>query len=163
LVDVLSLVESTGDLWVNCHRLMLLDSFFVNKLNGSCLMASLDRDLITELEKMGEADVRARLSRGEFGLLGSSKSRAVNAWLNNKESERKAARETKALSMSEEALLIARRADKAASAAVSQSGEAMSVGRLAVTASHRANVIAIFAMICSFLAVIAAAVMAIYR
>ena len=123
-------------------------------------MAPLDNDLVTELERIGEADVRARLARGEFGMVGSSKSRVVNAWLNIKESERSAVRETQALSISEEVLSTARRADAAAAAAVSESGEAISIGRLAVSVSRRANVIAIVAMICSLIAVITAAIIA---
>lgn len=123
-------------------------------------MVSLENDLVTELERIGEADVRARLARGEFGMVGSSKSRVVNAWLNIKESERSAVRETQALSISEEALSTARRADAAAAAAVSESGEAISIGRLAVSVSRRANVIAIVAMICSLIAVITVAIIA---
>jgi hypothetical protein len=126
-------------------------------------MGPLENDLVTELEKIGEADVRARLARGEFGLVGSSKSRVVNAWLNTKESERRAGRETKALSISEQALSIARQADKTASAALSESAEAISNGRLAVSLSRRANVIAIVAMICSVMAVIAAAIIVTYK
>jgi hypothetical protein len=123
-------------------------------------MVSLENDLVTELERIGEADVRTRLARGEFGMVGSSKSRVVNAWLNIKESERSAVRETQALSISEEVLSTARRADAAAAAAVSESGEAISIGRLAVSVSRRANVIAIVAMICSLIAVITAAIIA---
>jgi hypothetical protein len=126
-------------------------------------MAPLENDLVTELERIGEADVRARLARGEFGLIGSSKSRVVKAWLNVKESERRAARETKALSISEAALSTARQADAAAAAAVSESGEAISIGQLAVSLSRRANVIAIVAMICSLIAVITAAIIATYK
>jgi hypothetical protein len=126
-------------------------------------MVSLENDLVTELERIGEADVRARLARGEFGMVGSSKSRVVNAWLNIKESERSAVRETQALSISEEVLSTARRADAAAAAAVSESGEAISIGRLAVSVSRRANVIAIVAMICSLIAVITAAIIATYK
>jgi hypothetical protein len=123
-------------------------------------MVSLENDLVTELERIGAADVRTRLARGEFGMVGSSKSRVVNAWLNIKESERSAVRETQALSISEEVLSTARRADAAAAAAVSESGEAISIGRLAVSVSRRANVIAIVAMICSLIAVITAAIIA---
>jgi hypothetical protein len=126
-------------------------------------MAPLENDLVKELERIGEADVRARLGRGEFGLVGSSKSKVVKAWLNVKESERSAARETKTLSISEEALSTARRAEAAAAAAVSESGEAISIGRLAVSLSRRANVIAIVAMICSLIAVITAAIIATYK
>lgn len=126
-------------------------------------MAALENDFVKELERIGEADVRARLARGEFGMVGSSKSKVVNGWLNVKESERSAARETKADSISEEALSTARRADAAAAEAVSESGEAISVGRLAVSVSRRANVIAIVAMVCSLIAVITAAIIATYK
>ena len=144
---------------------MLLDICFINKLNGldDGFMAPQENDLTAELERIGEADVRARLARGEFGLVGSSKSRVVNAWLNTKESERSVARETQALSISEQALSTARQADAAAAAAVSESREAISIGRLAVSASHRANVIAMAAMICSVVAVITAAIVATYK
>ena len=126
-------------------------------------MAPQENDLVAELERIGEAGVRARLARGEFGLVGSSKSRVVNAWLKTKESERSAARETKALSISEQALSTARQADAAAAKAVSESGEAMSIGRLAVSGSRRANAIAIVAMICSVIAVVTAAIVATYK
>ena len=126
-------------------------------------MAPQENDLVAELERLGEADVLARLARGEFGLVGSSKSRVVNAWLNTKESERSAARETKALSVSEQALSTARQADAAAAAAMSESAEAMSIGRLALSVSRRANIVAIVAMICSIIAVITAAIVATYK
>ncbi len=61
-------------------------------------MTSWGNDLVTELERIGEAEVRTRLARGEFGMVGSSKSTAVKAWLNSKESERRAAWETKGVS-----------------------------------------------------------------
>ncbi len=59
-------------------------------------MTSWENDLLTELETIGEAEVRNRLARGEFGMVGSSKSTTVKAWLYSKESDRCAARETKA-------------------------------------------------------------------
>ena len=126
-------------------------------------MAPLENDLVTELERIGEADVRARLARGEFGMVGSSKSRAVNDWLSLKDSERNSAKETKALAISEEALSTARQADAKAAEAVSRSDEAISIGRLAVSVSRRANIIAIVAMICSLIAVITAAIIATYK
>jgi hypothetical protein len=146
--------------------MMWLDSFFDNKLNRlerSCFMAPWETDLVKELERIGEAEVRARLARGEFGMVGSSKSRAVEAWLNLKESERRAARETKALSTSEEAHSTARRADAAAAEAVSHSREAMSNSRLAASLSRRANVIAMIAMTCSIVATIIAVIVAVYK
>ncbi len=126
-------------------------------------MTSWENDLVTELERIGEAEVRNRLARGEFGMVGSSKSTAVKAWLNSKESERHAGRETKALSNSEEAYSTARTAVAAAAEAVSHSREAMTLSRLAATISRRANVIAIVAMVCSILAVMTAVIMAIYK
>jgi hypothetical protein len=126
-------------------------------------MTSLDNDLVRELEKIGEAEVRARLSRGEFGMVGSSKSTAVKAWLSSRESERRAALESKALSNAEEAYSAARTAAAAASEAVFNSREAMTLGRLSAASSHRANVIAIVAMICSAAAVVIALIIAIYK
>ena len=126
-------------------------------------MTSLDNDLVRELEKIGEAQVRTRLSRGEFGMVGSSKSTAVKAWLNSRESERRAALESKALSNAEEAYSTARTAHAAASEALFNSREAMTLGRLSAASSHRANVIAIVAMICSAVAVVIALIIAIYK
>jgi ferric-dicitrate binding protein FerR (iron transport regulator) len=126
-------------------------------------MTSWENDLLTELETMGEADVRTRLARGEFGMVGSSKSTAVKAWLNSKESERRAARETKALSNSEEACSTARTAAAAAAEALSHSREAMTLSRLAAANSRRANVIAIAALVCSILAVMSVVIIAIYK
>jgi hypothetical protein len=126
-------------------------------------MTSWENDLVTELERIGEAEVRNRLARGEFGMVGSSKSTAVKAWLNSKESERRAGRETKALSNSEEAYSTARTAAAAAAEAVSHSREAMTLSRLAAANSRRANVIAIVAMVGSILAVMSAVIMAIYK
>jgi hypothetical protein len=146
--------------------MMWLDSFFDSKLNcleRSCFMAPWETDLVKELERIGEAEVRTRLARGEFGMVGSSKSRAVEAWLNLKVSERRAARETKALSTSEEAHSTALRADAAAAEAVSHSREAMSSSRLAASLSRRANVIAMIAMTCSLVATIIAVIVAVYK
>ena len=126
-------------------------------------MTSWENDLLTELETMGEADVRTRLARGEFGMVGSSKSTAVKAWLNSKESERRVARETKALSNSEEAYSTARTAAAAAADALSHCREAMTLSRLAAANSRRANVIAMVALVCSILAVMSAVIMAIYK
>jgi hypothetical protein len=126
-------------------------------------MTSLDNDLVRELEKIGEAEVRARLLRGEFGMVGSSKSTAVKAWLSSRESERRAALESKALSNAEEAYSAARTAAAAASEAVFNSREAMTLGRLSAASSHRANVIAIVAMFCSAAAVVIALIIAIYK
>jgi hypothetical protein len=126
-------------------------------------MTSWENDLMTELETMGEADVRTRLARGEFGMVGSSKSTAVKAWLNSKESERRAARETQVLSNSEEAYSTARTAAVAAAEAVSHSREAMTLSRLAAANSRRANVIAIAALVCSILAVMGVVIIAIYN
>jgi hypothetical protein len=120
-------------------------------------------DLVTELERIGEAEVRTRLACGEFGMVGSSKSTAVKAWLNSKESERRAAQETKALSNSEEAYSMARTAAAAAVEAMSNSREALTLSRLATANSHRANIIAIVAMVCSIAAVITAVIIAIYK
>jgi hypothetical protein len=127
------------------------------------LMTSWENDLLTELETIGEADVRTRLARGEFGMVGSSKSTAVKAWLNSRESERRAARETRALSNSEEAYSTAHTAAAAAAEAVSRSREAMTLSRLAATNSRRANVIAIVALVCSILAVMSVLIIAIYK
>ena len=118
-------------------------------------------DLVTELERIGEAEVRTRLSRGEFGMVGSSQSTAVKAWLNSKESERRAAWETKGLVNSEEAFSTARTAAAAAAEAISRSREAMTLSRLAAANSRRANVIAIVAMVCSIVAVMTAIIIAI--
>ncbi|HEX6436401.1 MAG TPA: hypothetical protein VF182_04670 [Candidatus Binatia bacterium] len=126
-------------------------------------MTSLDDDLARELEKIGEAEVRTRLSRGEFGMVGSSKSTAVEAWLNSRESERRTALESKALSNAEEAYSTARTAHAAASEALFNSREAMTLGRLSAATSHRANVIAIVAMICSAVAITIALIIAIYK
>ena len=126
-------------------------------------MAPWENDLLTELERIGEAEVRTRLARGEFGMVGSSKSTAIKAWLNSKESERRAASETKALLVSEEAYSAARAAAAAAAEAVSNSREAMSLSRLAAAKSLRASVIAIAATACSIVAVITAVIVAIYR
>jgi hypothetical protein len=118
-------------------------------------------DLVTELERIGEAEVRTRLARGEFGMVGSSKSTAVKAWLNSKESERRAAWETKGLASSEEAFSTARTATAAAAEAISCAREAVTLGRLAAANSRRANVIAIVAMVCSIVAVVSAIIIAI--
>ena len=126
-------------------------------------MTSWENDLVTELERIGEAEVRNRLARGEFGMVGSSKSTAVKAWLNSKESKRHAARETKALSNSEEAYSTARTAAVAAAEAVSHSREAMTLSRLAAASSRRANVIAIVSLVCSILAVMSVVMIAIYN
>jgi hypothetical protein len=126
-------------------------------------MTSWENDLLTELETMGEADVRTRLARGEFGMVGSSKSTAVKAWLNSKESERRAARESKALANSEEAYSTARTAAAAAADALSHCREAMTLSRLAAANSRRANVIAIVALVCSILAVMSVVMIAIYN
>ena len=120
-------------------------------------------DLVIELERIGEAEVRNRLARGEFGMVGSSKSTAVKAWLNSKESERRAARESKALSNSEEAYSTARTAAAAAAEALSNSREAMTHSRLAAANSRRANVIAIVAMACSIVAVITAVITVFFK
>ena len=126
-------------------------------------MTFLDTDLVRELEKIGEAEVRTRLSRGEFGMVGSSKSTAIKAWLNSKESERRAALESKALANAEEAYSTARTAAAAASEAVFNSREAMTLARLSAASSRRANVIAIVAMICSAVALMIALIIAIYK
>jgi hypothetical protein len=126
-------------------------------------MTSRENELVTELERMGEAEVRTRLARGEFGMVGSSKSTVVNRWLNLKESERRAARETKAFSNSEEAYSTARTAAAAAAEAMSNSREAVTLSRLAAATSHRANVIAIVATVCSIAAVMTAVIIAIYK
>ena len=118
-------------------------------------------DLVIELERIGEAEVRNRLARGEFGMVGSSKSTAVKVWLNSKESERRAARETKGLANSEEAFSTARTAAAAAAEAISRSREAMTLSQLAAANSRRANVIAIIAMVCSIVAVMTAIIIAI--
>jgi hypothetical protein len=120
-------------------------------------------DLVTELERIGEAEVRNRLARGEFGMVGSSKSTAVKAWLNSKESERRAARESKTLSNSEEAYSTACSAAAAAAEAISNSREAMTHSRLAAADSRRANVIAIVAMVCSIVAIITAVITVIFK
>jgi len=126
-------------------------------------MTSLDKDLVRELERIGEAEVRKRLLRGDFGMVGSSKSTAVEAWLNFRESERRAALESKALANAEEAYSTARTAAAAASEAVVNSREAMTLSRLSAASSHRANVIAILAMVCSAVAVMIALIIAIYK
>jgi hypothetical protein len=126
-------------------------------------MTSWENDLATELEKIGEAEVRNRLARGEFGMVGSSKSTAVKAWLNSKESERLAARESKARSNAEQAYSTARGAATAAAEATSNSREAITLSRLAAANSHRANVIAIVAMVCSILAVMTAVITVIFK
>ena len=122
-----------------------------------------EHDLVTELERIGEEEVRTRLARGEFGMVGSSKSTAVKAWLSSQEAERRVARETKALSISDEAYSTARTAASAAAEAISDSREAMTLSRLAAATSRRANVIAIVAMICSIVAVITGVIIAIYK
>lgn len=126
-------------------------------------MTSLDNDLVRELEEIGEAEVLTRLSRGEFGMVGSSKSTAVKAWLNSRESERRAVVESKALSNAEEAYSTARTAAAAASEAIFHSREAMTLSRLAAANSRRANAIAVVAMVCSAVAVVIALIIAIYR
>jgi prolyl-tRNA synthetase len=126
-------------------------------------MTSWEKDLVIELERIGEAEARTRLSRGEFGMIGGSKSTAVKAWLNSKESERRAVRESKALSNSEEAFSTARAAATAAAEAVSDSREAMTLSRLAAANSHRANLIALVAMVCSIVALMSAVIIAIYK
>ena len=115
-------------------------------------------DLVIELERIGEAEVRDRLARGDFGMVGSSKSTAVKAWLDSKESERWSARETKALSNSEEAYSTACSAAAAAAEALSESREAMTHSQLAAANSRRAIVIAIVATACSIVAVITAVI-----
>jgi hypothetical protein len=126
-------------------------------------MNSWEKELIRELEKIGEAEVRARLARGAFGMVGSSKSTAVKSWLNSKEAERCAARERKALLNAEEAYSTARKAAAAADEATSDSRKAMTLSRLAAANSHRANVIAIVAMVCSILGVMTAVITAIFK
>ena len=118
---------------------------------------------MTELEKIGEAEVRSRLARGEFGMVGSSKSTAVRAWLNSKEVERCATRESKTLLNAEEAYSTARKAAAVAAEATSYSREAMTLSRLAAANSRRTNVIAIVAMVCSILAVMTAVITAIFK
>ena len=120
-------------------------------------------DLVIELERIGEAEARNRLARGEFGMVGSSKSTAVKAWLNSKESERLAAWETKGLANSEEAFSTARTAAAAAAEAISCSREAMTLSRLAAANSRRANVIAIVAMVCSIVAILTAVITVILK
>jgi hypothetical protein len=119
-------------------------------------MTSWENELVTDLEKIGESEVRTRLARGDFGMVGSSKSTAVKAWLNSKESEGRAARESKALSDAEQAYSTARGAAVAAGEATSNSREAITLSRLAAANSRRANVIAIIAMVCSIVAVMTA-------
>jgi ferric-dicitrate binding protein FerR (iron transport regulator) len=126
-------------------------------------MTSGENELLRELEKIGEAEVRSRLARGEFGMVGSSKSTAVKAWLNSKEVERYAARESKALWNAEEAYSTARKAAAAAAEATSDSREAMTLSRLAAANSRRANVIALVALGCSILAIMAAVITAIFK
>ena len=126
-------------------------------------MTSWKNDLLTELERIGEGEVRMRLAGGEFGMVGSSKSIAVEAWLHSKESQRRAARETKALANSEEAFSTARTAAAAAAEAISHSREAMTLSQLAAANSRRANVIAIVAMVCSIMGVMTAIIIAIYK
>ena len=115
-----------------------------------------ENDLVIELERIGEAEVRNRLARGDFGMVGSSRSTAVKAWLNSKESERRSARETKALSDSEQAYSTACSAAAAAAEALSKSREAMTHSQFAAANSRRAIVIAIVAMACSIVAVFTA-------
>jgi hypothetical protein len=126
-------------------------------------MTSWENKLVTYLEKIGEEEVRTRLARGEFGMIGSSKSTAVKAWLNSKECERRDARESKALANAEQAYSIAREAAAAATEATSDSREAITLSRLAATNSRRANVIAIVAIICSILAVMTAIITVIFK
>jgi hypothetical protein len=126
-------------------------------------MTSWGNDLVTELERIGEAEVRTRLARGEFGMVGSSKSTAVEAWLNFKQSERRAARESKALSDADQAYSTAQAAATAAAEAISNSREAITLSRLAAANSHRANVIAIVAMGCSIVAVLTALITVIFK
>jgi hypothetical protein len=126
-------------------------------------MTSWGNDLVIELERIGEAEVRNRLARGEFGMVGSSKSTAVKAWLNTKESERRTVRESKALSNSEEAYSRACSAAAAAAEAISNSREAMTHSQLAAADSRRANVIAIVAMVCSIVAILTAVITVILK
>lgn len=123
-------------------------------------MASWETDLEKELEKIGESEVRARLARGDYGMVGSSKSRTVNKWLSSKNSERQYARDTRALSVSEEASSIARNAESVAAEAVAQAREASSLSRIASADAHRAIAIAIVAVICSAIAIIGAVIIA---
>lgn len=122
-----------------------------------------ENDLVIELERIGEAEVRSRLARGDFGMVGSSRSTAVKAWLISKESERRSARETKALSDSEQAYSTACSAAAAAAEALSKSRETMTHSQFAAANSRRAIVIAIVAMVCSIVAVITAVITVIFK
>jgi hypothetical protein len=62
------------------------------------------------LESLGETKVRESLFRGEFGLKGSDLYNLAEDWLASKESERKAALDTRSEVREEESLSISRKA-----------------------------------------------------
>jgi hypothetical protein len=98
----------------------------------------MDDKLLLELESLGEAAVRDKLSRTEFGSVGSRQFAEVSVWLESKAASR-------AASNSARALEIAERANEIACSALSS--------------SRRANTIAIAAAILAAAPTIIAAVM----
>lgn len=105
-------------------------------------MEQRETDLTAELERLGEAEVRSRLAKGEFGMIGSSRSRFVNRWLAAREDERRSAAGKRALSQLEEARSMA--------------AEALSHGRAVSGLARQASFVAIAAMICSLIALLVA-------
>ena len=104
-------------------------------------MQTWETDLLTELERLGEEEVRAKQLRTEFGSIDSPRYQVVDNWLCSKRDARSEVRAKEALSISREANLLSRDA---------------------LSTSRRANTIAIIAMILSVIATISAAVIGLF-
>lgn len=67
-------------------------------------------DLLAELERLGEQEVRKRQLRTEFGNIGSPRYLVVDAWLRSKEDARKSEAESRKELREEMSLSISRKA-----------------------------------------------------
>lgn len=73
-------------------------------------MQTWEADLLAELERLGEEDLRAKQLRTEFGAIDSPRYQFVENWLRSKRDAREEARRAEALSIAREANCIARSA-----------------------------------------------------
>jgi hypothetical protein len=112
-------------------------------------MEQWELELAGRLEQLGEEDVRSRLNRGEYGLVGSNQFAAVVKWLDSKELERRLAGEAKVVA--------------AAEAAHSVSREARALASEACREARRAHAIATIALMLSAAIAIAATIIALFK
>lgn len=107
-------------------------------------LKSSPHEVVRQLESLGESEVRKRLPLGEFGDVGSELRLVVDTWqLASQESSRKVALDARSEARADESLSISR--------------EAISVARRALVNSRLANIIAISAIIFSGITAIVAA------